>query len=105
MNKIKEEEAKRRLQRFSRFIKAALVLIIIIFIFEIWVVNRLSTSGYKIEELKKAQAILELENQVLASRIAEESSLWKMEEKALFLGFKNIKNFDYLKPLNLASSF
>lgn len=105
MKKIKEEEAKKTFRRFARLIKLGVGLIIIIFVFEVWMVNRLSTYGHKIEDLKGAQAILELENQILENKIAEEGSLWKMEQKAGFLGFQSIKSFEYFKPVNLASSF
>mgnify|MGYP001562751220 CR=1 FL=1 len=74
-----------------------LIFCLVILSAEIWIVNRLSTYGNKIYELKQAQADLELQNQVLANSIAKASSLAQLEQKATLLGFNNINQIEYIK--------
>lgn len=78
------------------------LLLVIVLIVEVWTVNRLSTLGGKIRELKIAKANLEIENQLLESKILEQSSLYFIEEQSYKLGFSNIKDVEYLRTENLA---
>lgn len=59
----------------------------IVFILEIWVSNRLSTNGKQIQDIKKIQANLILENQILENSIAQNMSLGIIEQRAGSLGF------------------
>lgn len=102
---LSEENKKRNLlmqnvcqssSRF-RFIVIGLIFFLAVLSAEIWIVNRLSTYGDKIFQLKQAEASLELENQVMANSIAEHSSLAALEQKANQLGFNNINQIEYIK--------
>lgn len=110
LEKQKEQTSffrKEKIQKhFRRILKISLVVIGLVFLLEIWMVNRLSTSGDKIQELKQTRASLQLENQVLESHIAQQSSLVSLEGKAVNLGFDSIKTIEYVKiPTDLASIF
>lgn len=90
--------------RNLRIVKIMGVFLIIVFILEIWMVNRLSTYGTKIEQLQEAEVNLKLENQILENQIAQNSSLAQIEERSSLLGFGNTKNLEYIKSPALASS-
>lgn len=79
------------------------VTILIIITLEVWMVNRLSTFGKKIQQLKEIQANLHLENQVLENELAQNTSLLIVEEKAASLGFEPIKNITYYQPSIIAA--
>ena len=116
MRRLREEEDKRqnllsrRLSKegnashVSRIIKLLFIVFLVILMLEIWVVNRLTTYGNKIQELKLTRASLELENQILENQIAQISSMLTTETKASLLGFESIKNIEYIKTPNLASA-
>lgn len=99
------EERKRsmiasRLQnnpKTMRIIVIGLTIFLIVLFVEIWVVNRTSTYGDKIYQLKHAQADLELENQILSNTIAQTSSMVLLEKKATSLGFNTINQIEYIK--------
>lgn len=80
-----------------RFGICGLTMCLIALSAEIWIVNRLSTYGDKIYQLKQAQAALELENQVLSNSIATASSMVMLEKKATQLGFDTIGSIEYIK--------
>lgn len=105
MKKLQQEEEKKSHKKIAKFIKYSIGLLVFAFILQVWMVNRLSTYGYKIKQLQEAQANLEMENQILENQIAQESSLLKVESKAILLGFKNIKKLEYYKSDSLASKF
>lgn len=90
--------------RNLRLVKIIGVFLIIVFILEIWMVNRLSTYGTKIEQLQEAEVNLKLENQILENQIAQNNSLAQIEERSSLLGFGNTKNLEYIKSPALASS-
>lgn len=96
MKKILSEEDKRH-PKVLRFVVLGLILVLTLLSAEIWIVNRLSTYGDKIYQLKQMQANLELENQVLANSIAETSSMVVLEQKATLLGFNNINQIEYIR--------
>lgn len=90
-------------RRMARFAKIAVLFVLAIFLLEIWMMNRLSTDGNKIAQLKEAQQSLSLENQLLENQIAEVSALGYLDKKAAELGFTAIKNIEYIRPADLAS--
>lgn len=102
---LQQEENNRPKKQFLRFAKYGVVLIFAVLILEIWVMNRLSTYGDKIDDLKINQKKLALENQVLENRIAQELSLVNIEGKASVLGLQTVKNVEYLKTSDLASAY
>lgn len=82
----------------KRKIVVALVLIIIFVVtVEIWVANRLSTFGEKINGLESTKYSLQLENDYLKNAIAQKKSLNLNAKKSAFLGFNKIKNIQYIK--------
>lgn len=103
IRRLKQEEESPR-KKISKVIKLGVVLLLAIFFLEIWVVNRLSTYGYKIAELKNLQGELELENQILENEISQNSSLTTIEQKAVEFGFKYVTLVDYYRPPNIASA-
>lgn len=80
------------------------ILILMAVVVEIWTVNRLATLGQQLSSLDQAKASLTLENQVLENKIAQDSSLQKIESESKDLGLQPTKNIQYLKPSNLASA-
>lgn len=77
-------------KKIFRLIKIFLCFLVIIFVLEIWVSNRLSTYGKQIQDIKQIQTKLILENQVLENSIAQNMSLSKIEQMAVALGFSPI---------------
>lgn len=78
-------------------IKIAGATVLAIIFLEIWVVNRLSTYGDKIVEIKTAKAALEQENKILENEIAQNSSLLHIDQLAPQFGFKSVGNIEYIK--------
>lgn len=87
-----------------KYIIFGMVFFLITFSLEIWIVNRLSTYGDKIQELKVAEAKLELENQIIANSVAKDSSMVALEKKAAELGFGSINQIEYIKISNKLAS-
>lgn len=80
-------------KKVFRLIKIFFCFLIVVFVLEIWVSNRLSTNGRQIQDIKKIQADLILENQILENSIAQNMSLGIIEQRAKSLGFfPNDKN-------------
>lgn len=100
-NKTPESNSPKKIFKFA---KIAAVIVIALISLEVLMVNRLSTYGNKIQQLKNSQAGLELENQVLENQIAQNTALNSLEKKANELGFDSIKNVEYLKSLSIASA-
>lgn len=96
MRKLILEEKRKKLVPM-RFIITGLSIFLIVLFVEIWVVNRTSTYGDKIYQLKQAQTNLELENQVLSNTIAQSSAMVLLEKKATSLGFNTINQIEYIK--------
>lgn len=89
------------------FLKRKIVItlaLIIIFVvtLEIWVVNRSSTFGEKINVLESTKYSLQLENEYLKNQIAQKKSLTLNEKKSESLGFGKIKNIQYIKSEPIA---
>lgn len=97
---LKKEESPKK--GFVRAIKIVALAIVLFLILEIWMVNRLTTFGNKIEQLKDVQSQLQLKNQILENEIAGEISLAQIEEKSTSLGFDSVKNIKYINPQPLA---
>lgn len=103
MRRLNSEENYTK-KKAVRWLRLILVIFLGLFFLELWSVNRLSTYGDKIQELKQAQASLELENLTLENQIASDLSLLTIEEKAAKLGFSSVKNLEYIKPVSIASA-
>lgn len=79
-----------------------IVVIIFVVTIEIWVSNRLSTFGEKINGLESTKYSLALENDYLKNQIAQKKSLNLNEKKSALLGFEKIKNIQYIKDQEVA---
>lgn len=92
--------------RLSRKILFLSVIILLLgVIFEIWIVNALSSYGEKISQIEKTSNELSLQNQILRNKLDRKSSLVEIKPKALNLGFGKIQNIKYLYIPNIASNF
>ena len=88
---------------FSRRILIFLCLPLILgIILEIWLANRLSTSGEEINKLERLAINLRMQNQQLKNQIDEKSSLIFISSQAQKLGFDKISKIQYLKASDLA---
>ncbi|MDO8638899.1 MAG: hypothetical protein Q7R43_04955 [Candidatus Daviesbacteria bacterium] len=76
-------------KKVFRLIKIFLGILVVVFVLEIWVANRLATNGKQIQDIKQAQANLILENQILENSIAQNMSLSIIEQRAGKLGFSS----------------
>lgn len=92
-NQQKDDSGQQK--KIFRLIKIFLSLLIVVFVLEIWIANRLSTNGQQIQDIKKNQSDLILENQVLENLIAENMSLSKIEQRARNLGFSSTVTLIY----------
>lgn len=104
MKRIKQNEESNPRKKVVRIIKISVAVFLVMIFVEVWMVNRLSTYGHKIQQLKIAQDNLKLENQVLQNQVDQNTSLNTMEKKAQLLGFSNSKTVDYVKEPALASA-
>ncbi len=87
----------------KRKIVIALVLIIVFVItLEIWVSNRVSTFGEKINGLESTRYSLQLENDYIKNQIAQKKSLKLNQKKSTNLGFEKSKKFEYMKVSPIA---
>lgn len=87
----------------KRKLVITLVLVIIFVVtIEIWVANRLSTFGEKINGLESTKYSLQLENDYIKNQIAQKKSLTLNEKKSQSLGFNKIKNIEYIKDQQVA---
>lgn len=87
----------------KRKIVITLVLIIIFVVtLEIWVANRMSTFGEKINGLEVTKYSLQLENDYLKNEIAQKKSLNLNARKSAYLGFNKIKSIEYIKSEPIA---
>lgn len=101
MKRLQEQSQKPKKQ-LMKTIKLTIGGLFLFLVLEVWLVNRLSTYGEKIQQIKLAEVSLSLENQNLENEIAQNSALAIMELRAKNLGFENIKNLQYLKTSGLA---
>lgn len=104
MRKIRQEDLNSPKKRTTKFAKIFVVVLLLVFFLEIWVVSRSSTYGSKIQEIKDAKASLVLENQELENIVAHQTSLGLVEKKAVEYGFENIKQLEYISPPVVASA-
>lgn len=88
---------------YKRKIVIGLVLLVIFVVtLEIWVANRLSTFGEKINQLESTKYSLTLENDYLRNQVAQKKSLSLNQKKSLNLGFDKIKKIEYIKDSGFA---
>lgn len=104
MRRIYTIDADKTTSRTRGYLKVSVVFLLAIFALEVWMVNRLSTYGEKLNQIKLAESKLQLENQLLENKIAQKSSLLQTTKNSGQLGFSEIKNVEYIKPLNMASA-
>lgn len=97
-----ENTKKTKLLRIGKIVFLIFVFILVL---EVWMANRLSTYGYKIQQMKQLKSEISLQNQLLENEIAQDSSLSIIEAKANKLGFDTIKNIEYIKSDTLAATF
>ena len=100
------QEVARSLETPSYFKRKLVIGIVLLVIFvvtlEIWVANRLSTFGEKINSLESTKYSLELENDYLRNQVAQKKSLLLNQKKSMNLGFNKIKNVEYIKDSGIA---
>lgn len=84
-------------KRLLKYSKIGLVVFLTGVIFEVWIVNQLSVYGNKIEEINRLISSLRLENAILESTLAENSSLNLVNKKAEEYGFGEVKHIEYIK--------
>jgi len=73
------------------------IILPLLIILQIWVTNRLSTSGERISYIERLKSELMLENQLLENQIAIQSSLMMVRKYAGNLGFIPSREVEYLK--------
>lgn len=100
---LQQEENNRPHKRIVNYAKFGVAILFLVLVLEIWMMNRLSTFGDKINQLKVNKASLILENQVLENRIARKVSLLNIESKASQQGLQSVKNIEYIKAPALAA--
>lgn len=104
MKRILKQAENRPRKRVFKMVWVFTMVILLVIFAEVLVVNRLSTFGSKIQQIKDSQANLRLENQVLENEIAKHSSLLSVESSSSKLGFESVKNLEYIKlTTNIAS--
>lgn len=79
-------------------------LLVVFLLIEIWAVNRLSSYGDRLNQIKNSQARLELENQILENKIAQKSALSYIEQYSVSLGFGQAKSVEYLNFPEVANA-
>lgn len=104
MKRLIKQQDESPKNKYIKFAKVGIAVFLAVIFLEIWMVNRLSTYGSKIQQLKVAQDSLILENQVLQNQLAENTALVNVEQKAASLGFSTVQNYDYFKASMLASA-
>lgn len=76
-----------------------LIVFLLVVIFEIWMVNRLSLYGEQISRIEKTSSELQMENQILKNTIDEYSSLFEIGKRAKLLGFEAVKNIENITKI------
>lgn len=99
---LKREKSKGLLNK--KILTVLSVTFLVCLVIEVWTVNRLSSYGAKLNQIKSAQINLELQNQVLENEIAQKTALSYIEKAADSLGFANIKNIEYLNSPVVANA-
>lgn len=83
--------------RFGRkMIFCLLLTFVLIVVLEIWIVNRLSTYGEKINKLENIKISLIAENQYIKNQISQKSSLLELQTLSEKLGFRKIQKIEYI---------
>ncbi len=90
--------------KFKKWAKLGIPLVIAVLFLEIWSVNRLSTFGKKIDELKQTEREIVLQNTILENQIAQKSSLLLLEGQSKSLGFGTTSTIQYIKDINVLAA-
>lgn len=95
----KKEKFSFKLNIFTskKYIYLALLLLLFLVVFEIWVNNTLASFGSKYENISKLQQTLKLENQVLENQLAKQISLVNIATESATLGFSKPKQIQYIR--------
>ena len=94
-----------QISNWRKWLKIGAPLLILVLFLEIWSVNRLSTFGKKIDDLKRSESEIVLQNTILENQIAQKSSLLLLANQSKSLGFDSSSQVQYIKDLhNLASA-
>lgn len=101
--KLASQTDRKPIRGKTLFLYLSLVVFISLIILEIWLVNRLSSFGNRMYELKIAVDTIELENQILENELSTKMSLTHISQIAQDLGFISINSIEYLKPAVVAS--
>lgn len=104
MKKYRQEETKKTHKKTVYFVTLGVIILSVFLVAQVWLANRFSTYGEKIQDLSNKKTSLALENRILESKIADRSSLLRVEDSAVKLGFVKISNIQYLKPVTLAEA-
>ncbi len=101
---IKQHKDESPQNNLLKYAKAGVFIFLVVVFLEIWMVNRLSSYGVKIQQLKDTEASLQLQNQELSTQLAQNLALENVQTKATALGFAPVVNYDYFKDSALASA-
>ncbi len=85
-------------------IKIILAGLVVMLVLEVWMVNRLSTYGNQLAQIKQQEVGFALKNQLLENQIARAGALSDIEHKSEVLGFSQIASYTYLKVPVIASA-
>lgn len=89
-----ETQEKKSIPKKTILICGCLIVLVIL---EIWVNNKVAQSGKKLDDINNLEQSLHLENQVLESQIAKESTLGKIASESAELGFLRPNTIQYLR--------
>ncbi len=104
MHRLKQHEDESPKNKFFKYAKFGVLLFLVMIFLEVWMATRLSSYGVKIQQLKDAEANLQLQNEVLSTQVAQNLALENVQQKATALGFAPVKAYDYFENSALASA-
>jgi len=91
-----QKEAIKKVVRGTTFRVALLCLCFVIGFLYIWQTNTVSTKGYVLTDLEQRIAELEYENRKLSVEIAEQSSLYSIQERLEHVSLVSVDHVDYV---------
>lgn len=97
MTIIKKFEPAEQKKSDKKYIYLAVVSLVILTLFEIWVSNTVIAYGEKYKKLSDLEKNLKMENQILENEIAKNSSLHTIASKGAELGFLPLSSIQYIR--------
>lgn len=97
MTIIKKFEPAEQKKSGKKYIYLAVVSLVILTLFEIWVSNTVIAYGEKYKKLSDLEKNLKMENQILENEIAKNSSLHSIASKGAELGFLPLSSIQYIR--------